>query len=452
MMDYFGEMYAMVRVRWQVRRLKSELRADDDDDLNFCYDILQDVSRSFALVIMQLRAGLRDAVCVFYLVLRALDTVEDDMKVPLDVKLRELPLFHTRLRDPKWRLDGVGTGRERELLQEFPRVSAAFTRLDSAFQDVIVDVCERMAAGMCDFLLRGSSSGGGSGNADVHGEIKCDERGDIAVESRKDYDLYCHYVAGLVGHGLTRLFVRSGLEKAGLEDDMARANHMGLLLQKTNIIRDFYEDICEEPPRVFWPREIWGRFTDDLHNFKGLPRLVNKPNGSNDAGDHDEVKQKALDCLNTMVADALEHLPHVIEYLSNLRDSTIFAFCAIPQVMAIATLSLVFDNGDVFHTKVKLTRGATCAIIYGSTELQSALRLARAYGRQVLHRTRPGAEGHEAVAQSVAAALATMDGVALQQKVAVQDGLTPRLLERYSALGGGLLLKIAESVFSIWDR
>lgn len=50
-------------------------------------------------------------------------------------------------------------------------------------------------------------------------------------------------------------------------DDLA--NHMGLFLQKTNIIRDYLEDIVEEPaPRMFWPREIWGRYAGELADFK----------------------------------------------------------------------------------------------------------------------------------------------------------------------------------------
>lgn len=47
------------------------------------------------------------------------------------------------------------------------------------------------------------------------------------------------------------------------------ANHMGLFLQKTNIIRDYLEDIMEEPaPRMFWPREIWGKYAGELDEFK----------------------------------------------------------------------------------------------------------------------------------------------------------------------------------------
>ena len=55
--------------------------------------------RSFAIVIQQLPAQLRDPVCVFYLVLRALDTVEDDMSVPDGVKLPLLRSFHEKCFD-----------------------------------------------------------------------------------------------------------------------------------------------------------------------------------------------------------------------------------------------------------------------------------------------------------------------------------------------------------------
>jgi hypothetical protein len=56
-------------------------------------------SRSFALVIQQLPNPLRDAICIFYLVLRGLDTVEDDMKIPVAIKVPELLKFHESIYD-----------------------------------------------------------------------------------------------------------------------------------------------------------------------------------------------------------------------------------------------------------------------------------------------------------------------------------------------------------------
>lgn len=52
---------------------------------------------SFAVVIQQLGQPLRDAVCIFYLVLRGLDTVEDDMALAEDVKVPALLDFHNSI-------------------------------------------------------------------------------------------------------------------------------------------------------------------------------------------------------------------------------------------------------------------------------------------------------------------------------------------------------------------
>lgn len=40
------------------------------------------------------------------------------------------------------------------------------------------------------------------------------------------------------------------------------------VLQKTNIIRDYLEDINEVPKcRMFWPRQIWSKYVDKLEVF-----------------------------------------------------------------------------------------------------------------------------------------------------------------------------------------
>lgn len=65
------------------------------------------------------------------------------------------------------------------------------------------------------------------------------EEGGLQVVTVAEYNLYCHYVAGLVGVGLSQLFAASGLEDAQFADLEGLSNHMGLFLQKTNIIRDY---------------------------------------------------------------------------------------------------------------------------------------------------------------------------------------------------------------------
>ena len=61
--------------------------------------------------------------------------------------------------------------------------------------------------------------------------------GSVYLEKIEEWDLYCHYVAGLVGEGISGLFAASGKEAPFLGEQLELSNSMGLFLQKTNIIR-----------------------------------------------------------------------------------------------------------------------------------------------------------------------------------------------------------------------
>ena len=56
----------------------------------------------------------------------------------------------------------------------------------------------------------------GNGMADYAKNAAHEQYGVITI---KDFDLYCHYVAGLVGIGLSRLFSASELENPELIKD-----------------------------------------------------------------------------------------------------------------------------------------------------------------------------------------------------------------------------------------
>ena len=55
-------------------------------------------------------------------------------------------------------------------------------------------------------------------------------------------------MAGVVGLGLSKLFAVSEYERPEIAEQDVLSNHMGLFLQKTNIIRDYLEDINEVAP------------------------------------------------------------------------------------------------------------------------------------------------------------------------------------------------------------
>ena len=43
----------------------------------------------------------------------------------------------------------------------------------------------------------------------------------------------------------------------------------------------------------------------------------------------------AVQCLNELVTDALQHVPDVFLYMSRLKNQSVFNFCAIPQVQTL---------------------------------------------------------------------------------------------------------------------
>jgi len=322
------------------------------DDETFSYAALSKVSRSFAVVIQQLPEDLKDAVCVFYLVLRALDTIEDDMKFPKEEKLELLRNFYKKSYDENFTLKNVGDQEDyRVLLEHYDKVVRFFKSLDAGYRDVIVDITEKMGSGMAHFVAK-------------------------EVESVNDYNLYCHYVAGLVGIGLSDLFAASGLENPELKNRRDLSNSMGLFLQKTNIIRDYQEDLFSD--RSFWPREIWGKYAEELTFFNENSRHPN-----------------SLACLDEMVMNALYHLPDVTDYLRLMKNESIFRFAAIPQVMAIATLAAVFNNPKVFTGLVKVRKGLTARLMLYDLSFEDTLKYFNKYSQVFLRNSPTGSELHK---------------------------------------------------------
>lgn len=74
-------------------------------------------------------------------------------------------------------------------------------------------------------------------------------------------------------------------------------------------------------------------------------------------------------CLNDLITDALTHVPNCLTYMSRLHNQKLFNFCAIPQVMAIATLAECYANHNVFLGPVKIRRGLTAKMVDQSTNM-----------------------------------------------------------------------------------
>jgi len=382
---HWDEMYYVILfLAWKQIKSNSMIRSQQQkqqdryhkyaDDLLFCNDMLGKVSRSFSTVIRQLPPTLRVDVLVFYLILRALDTIEDDVEtfskspttkreqVNLLKKFHQMALpssanantYRNAILNAnnnsgntttppiinQWSLHHVGQGDEQRLLQEFPRVQRVYNALSEESKTIIADITKRMGAGMAETV----------GNDLTRGTKDLDE-----------YNQYCIYVAGLVGQGLSRLFAQSGVEASYLAEEIYLSNQMGLFLQKTNIIRDYLEDYVEG--RTFWPQSIWKKYDDGNDDLGYFSTFLNET----DSEKASMIKENALKCLNEMITDALELVPSCLAYLSELQCLEVFRFCAIPQVMAMATLANCYANSKVFTGVVKIRKGLSCKLIMKSS-------------------------------------------------------------------------------------
>jgi len=197
-----------------------------------------------------------------------------------------------------------------------------------SYKTIILDITQKMENGMADYAHQAATA-----------------KGIVYLETITDYELYCHYAAGLVGEGLSRLFSASGKEASWLGDQLEISNSMGFLLQKTNIIRDYREDADNN--RYFWPREIWGKF-----GFKDMKDMYEP-----------EAAERAQWVQSGMIANALRHATDGLEYLRCLKNQSVFNFCAIPASMAIATLELCFMNPQMFQRNIKIRKAVAAQVL-----------------------------------------------------------------------------------------
>ncbi|XP_053314624.1 squalene synthase-like [Spea bombifrons] len=304
--------------------------------LQTCYRYLDETGRSFSIVVQTLDGELRDAACIHYLVLRALDTVEDDMTINLETKIPILRNFHTYLYDPEWKFTD-SKDKDRQVLEDFPTISLEFRNLAVVYQDVIADICAKGGDGLASFQEK-------------------------KMDSLMEWDEYCHYAIG--GNGFSRLFSASQLEDAEIGLDTHFSNSMGLSLQKANIIRDYLKDQLEG--REFWPREVWSKYGNNLSDFAKPENIV-----------------PAVQCLNELITNALNHVPDVLTYLSRLKNQSVFNFCAIPQVMAIATLAACYNNQQVFKGVVKIRKGQTVTLMMEATNMEAVRAITLQYIEEI---------------------------------------------------------------------
>jgi farnesyl-diphosphate farnesyltransferase len=314
----------------------SQALAQHQADLQFQAAMLPGVSRTFALTIPVLPAGLADVVANAYLLCRLADTIEDDVGLDSHAKTA----FHERLVGVV-RGDGDAArfssalepllsnrtlAAERVLVthaDRIIRVTHSFSRDD---QQAIVRCLSKMCTGMPEFQRHKS----------IAGLVDLDEMG-----------AYCYVVAGVVGEMLTELFCahRPGLG-ARQHELMRLAPAFGQGLQMTNILKDVWED--RRAQTCWLPRCVFGS-TFDLARLDELHATTEYRRG-----------------IEQLVGIAHHHLRAALDYalLVPTHETGLRRFCLWAIGLAVLTLRKVLKHcGHHRGERVKISRSAVATAL-----------------------------------------------------------------------------------------
>ncbi len=215
--------------------------------VQWCYDAVGAVSRTFALTVEELEEPMAREVCVGYLVCRVADTVEDDPRVPPAEKAALLRTYdrvlasdeETDVADFRRRVDPwlpPDPGPDWTVVADAPRVLTALDGLGPAARERIVPPVREMVDGMATFVERYADQPG------------------LRVQTAAELEEYCQYAAGTVGTLVTSL-VAAEADAPTTERLRETARSFGLLLQLVNVAKDAGGDYTEEG-NVYLPA-VW---------------------------------------------------------------------------------------------------------------------------------------------------------------------------------------------------
>jgi farnesyl-diphosphate farnesyltransferase len=204
---------------------------------------MKKVSRSFALVVSYLEEPLRGQLATAYLICRVLDNIED-CEQPFEWQEKRFSEFSAVVNEPRL---------ARETLSywgqiPWPGLTADEKKLmGSEGGHVLWQIYEQMPEPARASINRWTSvMAGGMGQIENPDQGPRTHRynGVQMLVDVEDYDRYCYYVAGTVGHMATELAIHHyQLNGKVAEDLLATCEACGRGLQKTNIVKDFAKDL-----------------------------------------------------------------------------------------------------------------------------------------------------------------------------------------------------------------
>jgi farnesyl-diphosphate farnesyltransferase len=304
---------------------------ESHQDMLYHYQMLRDVSRTFALSIEQLPAGLRDSITVAYLLFRVSDALEDHPDLPPNVKSSLLRTWVAILE---------GKENVSHLTTALPSLESDDPEVQVAQQaDTVLDALHELPSEVQDaILLRLTRSSLGMARWQDHGPF---------VENEEALDDYMHQVAGRVGYLLTDIFAwYSPIVRERKSMLMPLSRECGLALQTVNIIRGMRKDY--ERGWVFVPQSYYEK--------AGLTR---------DSMFEKDNFDKSLQVVEMLAQKAERHLWGGMEYVIHLprRLHSVRLACMWPVYFAVGTLAVSRNNASVLSSEAKIGRDQVMQIV-----------------------------------------------------------------------------------------
>lgn len=319
-------------------------------DIQWCFEIVQDVSRTFALTVSELSGAMSREICVGYLLCRVADTIEDTRQIPPAQKAALLSGYGDVLDQSSpataaeftsqvapWIPDDESA--DWTLVSETERVINAFGTLESDSQAIIRSAVREMVAGMELFITR---------YAEMDGH---------RIQTLAELEEYCWYVAGTVSVIVTGLLSRTA-SRAARKELHEDAPSFGLLLQLVNVAKDVPIDYTEE-------------------NNVYIPQEVLSDHGIDEASLNDPTRAAAVTpAIMEIVDEAESYLADTrswLEHVPTTRGNTMRAW-ALPFLLAVATIRELRTRGDdvVKNNGLKISRQEVAAILsIPSTEIET---------------------------------------------------------------------------------
>jgi farnesyl-diphosphate farnesyltransferase len=298
------------------------------------YEMLRNVSRTFALSIEQLPRILRETVTIGYLMFRISDCFEDHETLKAERKVELLRLW-TKVLCGECPVDEL-TGKISSLDGSDPEVYVAqnahviiqrLHELPHELRTILVEHVNKTSLGMARWQ--------------EHGPY---------MDNEEDLDDYMLQVAGRVGYLLTDVFSWYSASIRKLKEKlMPLGREFGLALQTVNIIRGMRKDY--ERGWVFVPVTFYKKV--------GLTR-----DGLFDPANID----KAMKVIDMLADKAERHLRNALSYTTLLPRTQhhIRLFCLWPLLFAATTLAISRNNSNVLTAGAKITRSQVKKIMFTS--------------------------------------------------------------------------------------